>query len=89
MNTERMHVGDFDAKRSGALGGPGAKLALLILIALVPGGLPLALSVYIFQRSKRAAAAAPINRWHATALRAGASVFEKGYRTLGYWDRRP
>ena len=89
MDAERTHTDDLYARRSQALQGLAAKLAVLILIAVVPGGLPLALSAYLYQRRKRAVSTAPFRCWHAAALRVGASVFAKGYRTLGLRELTP
>jgi len=89
MDTKRTHTDDLYARRSQALRGLAAKLAVLVLIAIVPGGFPLALSAYLYQRSKRAVSAAPLRGWHATALRIGASVFARCYRTLGLRELTP
>jgi hypothetical protein len=83
MDTKRILIDYLDAKRPEMWQGLAAKLGLLILIAVVPGGLPLALSAYLYQRSKRAEAGAPAHGRHATVLRNGASAFDKVYRTLG------
>jgi hypothetical protein len=86
MDIKRILVDYLDAKRPEMWQGLTAKLGVLILIAVVPGGLPLALSAYLYQRSKRAASAAPAHRRRATALGNGASAFDKVYRTLGHWE---
>jgi len=86
MDTKRMHINYLDAKRPELVHGLAGKIALLILIVLVPGGLPLALSIYLCDRSKRAAALAPVRRWNAMAVRASASVCERGYRALQHWE---
>ena len=71
------------------LPGVAAKLGLLLLIAFLPGGLPLALSLYICQRSKRAASSLPVHRWISTALRYDAPVFGKDHRWFEQWERTP
>ena len=81
-----MLIDYLDARRPEMWQGLAAKLGVLILIAVVPGGLPLALSAYLYQRSRRAASAAPAHRWHATVLGNGASALDKVYRTLGHWE---
>ena len=87
MDIERIYA-YLNAKRPELLHGLTGKLALLILIALVPGGLPLALSAYIYQRSKRALSTAPDHRWHAT-VPTGESVSANSHSPLEHWERRP
>jgi hypothetical protein len=89
MHTKRTHIDYLDAKRSEILQAFAAKLAVLILIAVVPGGFPLALSAYIYQRGKRSTSAAPVHRWPTRLFRAGASLIEKRYRALQHWKRAP
>ena len=86
MDTKRILIDYLHAKRPEMWQGLAAKLGVLILIAVVPGGLPLALSAYLYQRSRREASAAPAHRRHATVLGIGASAFDRVYRTLGHWE---
>lgn len=88
MDTKRILIDYLDAKRPEMWQRLAAKLAVLILIAVVPGGLPLALSAWLYRRGRRASMA-PLRRWHASALRIGASVFAKGFRTLGLRELTP
>lgn len=88
MNIERIKLAYLAAKRSGMLRGAAAKLGLLILIVFVPGGLPLVLSAYIYERYKRVASTAAAHPPHATGAM-GESVWEKVYRMLGHWEGRP